>query len=182
MEEDIINKIKIENLVLPIDFGVKMDLDLINREFENSEYSPEEFPGLVYRMKDPKATFLIFSSGKVNCTGIPTLKLAKQVIALLSEKFKTIGLDVKEPKFKIKNIVASMDLGKKVDLSKILKLDNVEFEPAEFPGVIYRAKEYGIVFLTFSSGKVIISGASNVKDVKNSASHFISELKRINAI
>ena len=61
--------IKIENIVASASLNVRIPLEKMVERLEGTEYEPEQFPGLVYRVKDPKAAMLVFSSGKVVCTG-----------------------------------------------------------------------------------------------------------------
>jgi TATA-box binding protein (TBP) (component of TFIID and TFIIIB) len=46
-----------------------LDLNQITKNFVDVEYHPDQFPGLVFRLKTPKTATLIFSSGKMVCTG-----------------------------------------------------------------------------------------------------------------
>jgi len=62
-------KVKVQNIVASFDFGIEFDLERIARTFENTEYEPEVFPGLVFRMDDPAVVVLLFVSGKGVCAG-----------------------------------------------------------------------------------------------------------------
>lgn len=62
-------EIKIQNIVASGDLNLKLNLDLMSISLERALYEPEVFPGLIYRMKDPKVVFLIFASGKIVCVG-----------------------------------------------------------------------------------------------------------------
>ncbi|KXA93193.1 hypothetical protein AKJ66_02585 [candidate division MSBL1 archaeon SCGC-AAA259E22] len=57
-------QIEVQNIVASFDFGRKFDLEKIARNHRNTEYEPEVFPGLVFRMEEPKAVILLFVSGK----------------------------------------------------------------------------------------------------------------------
>jgi transcription initiation factor TFIID TATA-box-binding protein len=46
-----------------------VNLERASMTLENSLYEPEQFPGLIHRMKDPKTVILIFGSGKIVITG-----------------------------------------------------------------------------------------------------------------
>ena len=155
------DEIKIVNMVISVDFAEKIDLDKVANELENVEYQPEQFPGLVYRVKNPKSAVLIFSSGKMNCTGTKSMKDARKVIRTVIRDAKCLGFKTKKPKVTIQNIVAVGNLGKKIDLDKILQLDNTEYEPEQFPGLVLRMKEPKVAFLIFTSGKVVETGAKD---------------------
>jgi len=83
-------KIQIENIVASAQIPARLDLDKIAFELENSEYEPNQFPGLVYRMKDPKAALLLFGSGKVICTGIRKIEDVEYAMEFVFKKLKSI--------------------------------------------------------------------------------------------
>ena len=82
--------IKIENVVASATINQRIDLIEITKKFTHAEYNPKQFPGLVFRIKDPKTAILIFSSGKMVCTGGKSEKMAKiaikSVVSSLKEK------------------------------------------------------------------------------------------------
>jgi len=67
-------KVKVQNIVASVNFGRKFDLEHIASRFENTEYEPEVFPGLVFRLDDPKAVLLLFVSGKGVCAGVKSMR------------------------------------------------------------------------------------------------------------
>ena len=70
-------EIKIQNIVASANLQSTLNLEAVALELENTEYEPEQFPGLVYRLSDPKVVLLLFGSGKVVCTGAKTKSDAK---------------------------------------------------------------------------------------------------------
>jgi transcription initiation factor TFIID TATA-box-binding protein len=62
-------KIKVENIVSSGGFGMSLNLDLISLTLDRTIYEPEVFPGLIYKVEEPKVCFLLFTSGKIICTG-----------------------------------------------------------------------------------------------------------------
>jgi len=83
--------IQIENIVASAKLPSRLNLDKIAFELENSEYEPEQFPGLVYRMKDPKAAFLLFSSGKVVCTGVRKVEDIESSVKTIIKRLNSVG-------------------------------------------------------------------------------------------
>ena len=63
-------------------------------ELENAEYEPEQFPGLVFRITEPRVAFLLFSSGKIICTGAHSLEDVSRALDKFKEKLEEIGLKV----------------------------------------------------------------------------------------
>ena len=175
--------IKVENIVASVALGIRIPLETLVEHLEGTEYEPEQFPGLVYRVKDPKAATLIFSSGKIVCTGARTVDDVSIVIKKVVKILKETGIaDPKKYKPEIQNIVASAQMPSKLDLDKIaLEAENSEYEPAQFPGVVYRMKNPKATFLLFGSGKVICTGTREVEEVDHAVNSLFKKLKSINA-
>lgn len=178
------HNIKIQNVVISVDTGTRMLLDVLARHLENAEYEPESFPGLVYRIKEPKASTLIFTTGKIICSGAKSFDEAKLAISKLIKKFREIGLKVpSDPKTEIVNIVASAELGVRLDLNKIVfELGECEYEPEQFPGLVYRLDSPKVVFLIFNSGKLVCTGARSEKAVEIAVDNLRKKLKDIKAL
>ena len=120
------------------------------------------------RVTNPKAAFLIFTSGKVVCTGAKNVEDVVTVIHNVAKKIGSLGVEVVEdPQITIQNIVASADLGTKLNLNAIaigLGFENIEYEPEQFPGLVYRINSPKIVVLIFSSGKLVVTGGKSPDD------------------
>ncbi|HIK02070.1 TPA: TATA-box-binding protein [archaeon] len=173
-------KIKIENVVASAAVDAEIDLDKIAATLDNAEYEPEQFPGLVLRLVKPKAAILVFSSGKMVCTGSKEIKTVKVAIAETLKQIRKCGIKVKgEATIKIQNIVASSDLKSELNLDKIaFTLENTEFEPEQFPGLVFRVAEPKVVFLLFRSGKIVCTGAKKIVDVRRGVEKLVKELKK----
>ena len=174
-------KIRIENVVASTSLGQELDLQTIALALDGAEYEPETFPGLIYRLKEPKAATLLFRSGKVVCTGAKSLDHVKVAVAKVTKEIDKAGFKIKaEPKIEVQNIVASSDLGQEIDLNAIaitLGLDRVEYEPEQFPGLVYRIEEPKVVLLLFGSGKMVCTGAKKPQDVETAVLKITEELK-----
>ncbi|MCL4346557.1 MAG: TATA-box-binding protein, partial [Candidatus Thermoplasmatota archaeon] len=161
--------IKIENVVASTSLGEELDLQAIALALEGAEYGSEQFPGLIYRLKEPKTATLLFRSGKVVCTGAKSLEEVKLAISKVSKQIEKAGIIIKiEPKIEVQNIVASSDLGQEINLNAIaisLGLEKVEYEPEQFPGLVYRLDSPKVVVLLFGSGKLVCTGARKPSDV-----------------
>jgi transcription initiation factor TFIID TATA-box-binding protein len=176
--------IKVENIVASASLGIRVPLESIVEHVEGTEYEPEQFPGLVYRVKDPKAAMLIFSSGKIVCTGARNIADVKKAIEKVAKMIKTLDLDVpKTYKIQIENIVASAQIPARLDLDKIaFELENSEYEPNQFPGLVYRMKDPKAALLLFGSGKVICTGIRKIEDVEYAMEFVFKKLKSIDAL
>lgn len=172
----------IHNMVITVEFADNVDLDSLLNKLDGAEYEPDQFPGLIYRMKKPRVSFLVFSSGKMNCTGATNMKEAKDGIKKMLELLKKFGTKVIKPKMEVQNIVASANLGLRVDLDKIaFNLENSEYEPSQFPGLVYRINEPKVAFLVFGSGKIVCTGARNEKQIEDAIKYLTNRLKKIKA-
>ncbi|MCP1661859.1 MAG: TATA-box-binding protein [Methanocalculus sp. MSAO_Arc1] len=164
------DSLKIENIVASGVIADTIDLLAISEHIEGCELNTKRFPGAVYRITDPKMASLIFSSGKVVLTGIKNEGDLDRGLALIIQSLNGAGVETHaEPDVKITNIVCSYDMGKPINLNKVvitLQLENIEYEPEQFPGLVYRIEDPKIVALLFSSGKIILTGGKNLQDVR----------------
>jgi transcription initiation factor TFIID TATA-box-binding protein len=161
--------------------GTELDLPAIAISLEGAEYEPERFPGLIYRLKEPKTATLLFRSGKVVCTGAKSVEQVKVAIDKVIKQLEKVGIHIKnEPKIEIQNIVASSDLGQSINLNAIaitLGLERVEYEPEQFPGLVYRLDVPKVVLLLFGSGKLVCTGARKPQDVEDAVDKITVELR-----
>ncbi|MBN2101965.1 MAG: TATA-box-binding protein [Candidatus Aenigmarchaeota archaeon] len=173
--------IKIENVVAFSVLGVDISLNHVVSSIKSAEYEPEQFPGLVYRTQDPRAAALIFSSGKIVCTGTKSIELAHTAMKKVTDKLEEIGIKMpKKYPVNIENIVASSKIDAKLSLDDIaFALEDAEYEPEQFPGLVYRIQEPRVAFLLFSSGKIICTGAHKIDDIYKALDKFKIKLEEI---
>ena len=159
--------INIENVVATATLNQNIDLNSIVRIFPGVEYRPEQFPGLVYRLRKPKTTTLIFSSGKMVCTGAKSERQARKAVTKVVDELKRNGIVIlRKPEIQIQNLVASAGLGGHIDLEKsTYSLKRTMYEPEQFPGLIYRMDDPKVVILIFSTGKLVCTGAKKEAEV-----------------
>jgi len=169
--------ISIENVVASATLNQKVDLNAVVKGYPGVEYRPEQFPGLVFRLKRPKTATLIFNSGKMVCTGAKSEKEAKRAVMKVIKELKRSGIIIiSKPELKIQNIVASASLGGMIDLEKAAyTLGKTMYEPEQFPGLIYRMDSPKVVILLFASGKLVCTGAKREQDVYD-AVHKLHEI------
>ncbi len=175
--------VKVENVVVFAAFGTDISLEKISKELEAAEYSPESFPGVVYRIKDPKTAALIFSSGKIVCTGARSIELAKTAVEKVVGDLRALGLKIpRKYDIRVENIVAStqIEAKKKFALDEIaVMLENSEYEPESFPGLVFRLPEPRVAFLLFGTGKIICTGARNEDDIHTALGNFKEKLQEL---
>ena len=180
------NEIKIENIVATTSIGKDLDLEAINAQLKNSRYNKNDFPGLICHLKEPKTALLVFRSGKVVCTGTKSIEEANTAIDTLIKTLEKAGFSVnKTSEITIQNIVATSDYNVKLNLNAItlcLGFENIEYEPEQFPGLVYRIHELGVVALLFGSGKVVFTGAKDLKNIKKARVIILKELNEAGLI
>jgi transcription initiation factor TFIID TATA-box-binding protein len=159
--------VNVENVVATATLGQKIDLVAILKGFRNTEYNPKKFPGLVFRLKKPKTTTLIFSTGKMVCTGAKSEKMARSAVEKVVGELKDNGIFILgKPETVIQNMVATANVHGNVDLEAAADiLDNVMYEPEQFPGLIYRMGDPKVVILIFASGKLVCTGGKSAEMV-----------------
>ena len=173
-------EVTIQNIVASTKFAEKLDLDLIAQSLEDAEYEPEQFPGLVYRLHIPKTATLLFRSGKANCTGAKNIEDVRTTIDLIAEKLKNLDFVVfSDLEIVVQNMVATADLGGELNLNEVavaFGLENIEYEPEQFPGLVYRVKEPRVVMLLFGSGKIVCTGGRTTEDVSAAVEQLFENL------
>jgi transcription initiation factor TFIID TATA-box-binding protein len=175
--------VSLVNIVVSTSFEHDIPLEKMAALMSNAEYNPEQFPGLVFRVRDPKTSALIFSSGKVVCTGAKTMDVVKRSINSIIQSLKKIGVNITvEPKITVQNLVASGNVGLDLNLNVLaLKLRNTEYEPEQFPGLVYKLndKEIPATFLLFSNGKIVCTGLKDEKLIDKAVDKLIVNLKKV---
>jgi len=162
--------ISIENVVASATIEQRLDLKEITKKFPDVEWNPEQFPGAVFRLKNPRTATLLFRTGKMVCTGAKSEELARKAVKTVVQKLRKRKIKIKkEATVKIQNIVASINLGGRVHLEEAARsLPRSMYEPEQFPGLIYRMLDPKTVILIFSSGKLVCTGGKTEKDVYRS--------------
>lgn len=173
--------IKVVNIVVSTSLEQDIPLEKMAATLPNTEYNPEQFPGLVFRIKEPKATALIFSSGKVVLTGARSLDKVELAIKKIIKSLEKINVKVTiKPKIKIQNVVASGSVGMDLNLNTLaMKLKNTEYEPEQFPGLVYKLIDAKATFLLFSNGKVVCTGTKSEAEVHAALDMLIANLKKV---
>lgn len=161
---------KIQNVVASASLFVDVPLEKVATKLTNTEYNPEQFPGLVLRLTGINVTALVFSSGKIVVTGVKSEDLVKEAVEAIQKDLKKAGINfTKKPEMKVENMVASGNIGLTLNLTKLaFSLPTAEYEPEQFPGLVYKVPGHHITFLLFSTGRIVCTGAKNEDEIKKS--------------
>lgn len=161
--------IQIQNVVASAVFNQTFNVNAIANAFPWDTEFKGRFSGLIFRLKKPKTTVLIFKTGKIICSGGKSENEAKRVILTVVRKLRKRDINVAgKPEIQIVNIVASASLNGIIDLDRLYSEkigDKIIFEPEQFPAAIYRMQSPSVVFLIFSTGKIVCVGAKKEKEI-----------------
>lgn len=170
----------VQNVVASVSLHVDIPLEKVSATLKNTEYNPEQFPGLVLRLTNPKVSALLFSSGNIVCTGAKSPKVVKQTVQRIIKELSTIKIKVtKRPTIKVQNIVASGNLDLLLNLDHLVfNLESAEYEPEQFPGLVYKVPNSHITFLLFGTGKFVCTGAKCQTEIENAVKKLRITLKK----
>jgi transcription initiation factor TFIID TATA-box-binding protein len=164
-----IPKPELQNIVSTANLGVQnLDLRNIALNCRNSEYNPKRFAAVIIRIREPKTTALIFSSGKMVITGAKSEDQSRNAAKQYAKMIKKVtNAEIKLQEFKVQNIVGSCDVKFPISLETLSNAHQnfCTYEPELFPGLIYRMIEPKIVLLIFASGKIVLTGAKTREDI-----------------
>ncbi|MGM5483511.1 MAG: TATA-box-binding protein [Nanobdellota archaeon] len=172
---------KIVNIVVSTSLEHDIPLEKMAATLSNTEYNPEQFPGLVIRIKEPKTSALIFSSGKVVCTGAKTIEKVRESLNQIIKYLEKINIKINvEPAIKIQNVVAAGDIYRDLNLNDLaMQLENTEYEPEQFPGLVYKLIDARATFLLFSNGKIVCTGTTGENEVNSAVEMLLERLDEL---
>ena len=160
--------VRMVNCVCTFSIGLNhLDLCNVVRLIPFCEFNKRKFAAASLRLRHPRSTCLIFSSGNLVVTGCRSeseaLLASYRYCALLRQH---LGLCMRLQKFRIQNLVAAAKMPWNVDLVAIARKwqTYTSYEPEVFPGLIMRLPN--VVLLIFRSGNVVITGAQCRVDVE----------------
>eukprot|EP00912_Choanoflagellata_sp_UC4_P000032 UC4_evm2s22 len=152
--------IVLQNVVSTVNLKSKLDLKNIALHARNAEYNPKRFAAVIMRIREPRTTALVFSSGKMVVTGAKGEDQSLRAARKFARIIQKLGNNVRFSGFKIQNMVASFDV------KFAIRLEGLGYEPELFPGLIYRMAQPKVVLLIFVSGKVVMTGAKSTEQLK----------------
>lgn len=174
--------VSVENVVASASVDQRIDLNDVTKKFPDTEYHPDQFPGLVFRLKTPRTATLIFRTGKMVCTGAKSEEMAIKAVRTVVQKLRKGGIKIKKDAvIVVQNIVAAINLGGKIHLEHAARvLPRSMYEPEQFPGLIHRMLDPKTVILLFASGKLVCTGAKKEEDVYRAVHNLHTTLEEKN--
>jgi transcription initiation factor TFIID TATA-box-binding protein len=176
---------EVVNIIGVLDFRRELDLSAVADLLQSSnivsevEYSPEKNHWLQTRFKlDGEKKYVAFyRSGSSALVGCSSFEQLNNLVKLVKSAMEPVIQ--KPPLLEIKNLVFVGEINQEINLNELAiaaGLEQVEYEPEQFPGLIYRDDQSGTVFLVFSSGKIIHTGSGTVKEANQSFQHFTKRM------
>jgi len=172
--------VNIEDVTAVTDIETEIPLEKFVEENEEAEFELEHCDGVVFRMKEPRVTALVFPSGKIICTGSKSIQQAKESLDRIVERVGKLGIDVPDdPQIEIEKIVAAFKMTKPFDLKKISEsLEGSVYDPEKFPGLVYMTTDPPSEFLIRENGKIICTGSNSIKDIQASMKDLQKKLEK----
>lgn len=172
------HNITVQNISATFSISGEFDLTALADDLPNSEYEPDKQRSLIYRAPDPENTVILLpKKGRVSVAGATNKEDILTAIDHFSDELSNLGLDREISNIQVENIVATTDLNQPLNLSATaiqLGLENVEYEPEQFPGAIYRTEN--AVILIFGTGKIVITSVSTYSQVLDAHTHIKTKI------
>jgi transcription initiation factor TFIID TATA-box-binding protein len=169
--------------------GGNLECELNLSELQNhfsfsSEYEPEQHPGLYFEYPETGVTVMLFRTGEYHLTGGKSIEKLRMTTDGLSSVLSNVLPELKsdEITFDVRNLVHTADIGQELELSELaigLGLNATEYNPEQFPGLVYSNEKFGGTFLIFRSGKVVLTGCKTMSAVDSSFDYLNEQLKKL---
>lgn len=162
---------EVVNVVAAGDVGRELDVAAVAEDIDASKVksNTEEYstPTVYVREREDDPLVTIYESGSYHISGAKSVEDADRTRNWFVGELEHIGVENLDATFSVKNVVVVGDLGKSIDLNSLaiqFGLERVEYEPEQFPGLVFRPEEAEDVYLIFASGRVVIPGSPSAKD------------------
>ncbi len=166
------------------DLHQELDLQVLYEEISANEirYDPEYWPGLYIRFNDGSPAIMVFRTGKYNIAGADSIDQLKNANQMFLSVVRELGLTIGDPDFEIRNLVFLERYHNELDLDPVavkLGLENTEYEPEQFPGLLYRPPDIIGTFLIFRNGKILLTGSNSSEDSIEAFKMLFAELDNL---
>lgn len=177
-EVDVVNVVGAGKLGLEVELrALADDLDV------EAEYDPKAHTGMHIRLNNG-ALITLYRTGSYHIVGVDSEQALFDARDEFLEVVREVGLDVPsgEDPFSVRNFVTTTSIGEPVNLNALaigLGLEQVEYEPEQFPGLVYRPMEFDAVVLIFGSGKMVVTGVRSVERAERVRESVANEVERL---
>jgi transcription initiation factor TFIID TATA-box-binding protein len=155
-------EIQVENIVVSFTASSSLDLPQLSGIIPDAQYDPTEVPALILQFSTPRSMAVLASTGTVIVSGPKSMDQVEEVVNMVMDRLSVAGVELtNEPEIIMQNVTVSTDLCQKVKLRSLAKsLQNSEYQPRAFPGLVYKGDDPNTVILLFDSGKIVCNGFS----------------------
>lgn len=178
--------VEIVNVVGSGDIGVELDIAEVAADLPvpHTEYDPDNYHSLYVRLVNEGPLITLYRSGKYIISGCSSFEeLHDTNLAFLQAISEIDGIGISlETGFTVQNVVCTGELQQPVNLNALaigLELEAVEYEPEQFPGLIYRPEAFPAVLLVFANWNVVITGAADVETAEDAFGHLQTQVERL---
>ncbi|MGB9987460.1 TATA-box-binding protein [Salarchaeum japonicum] len=165
--------VKIVNVVASGALNVELDLERLAGDIGGpvARYDPDKYPGMYLRFEEDAPLITVYRTGKFIITGADSKEDSYSLRGRFLNLFSDMDV-IEEPEdewFTVQNYVCTAELGQDLNLNALaigLGLEKTEYEPEQFPGLIYHPEGAEGVVLLFATGKVVITGCRSVESAE----------------
>lgn len=173
-------ELEIVNIVATAIMHEPFDLELVSKKIEGTEFASSGAKWLKMRIKPENYYTAFYKSGKFLITGAKNLDKVNEIVQRVLSMLKKAGINAALKTVKIHNIVLmdKIELNQSLD-NLMISMDDARasYEPEQFPGIIYKDENEGINYLLFSSGKIVITGVTNIELAKKNLEEFKNKIR-----
>ena len=176
--------LNVVNMVGSGKFDVELDLRVLSGDLGDvAEYDPDDHTGMHIRLSN-EALVTLYRTGSYHIVGVESEDVLAEAREELVERLEALNIDANPDYdgFDVRNIVCTADYGRGVNLNALaigLGLENVEYEPEQFPGLVYRPESHNAVVLVFGSGKLVITGLTTLETASSVFDSACTEFDRL---
>ena len=157
---------EIVNVVAAGDVGVELDIEAVAEDIDAGVIRKQgggyRTPTLYLKETEESPLVTVYESGSYHISGAGSVEEAEQMKGWFVEALEGLGVDTSGITFSVQNVVVVGDLEQKLDLNQLIiqfGFEETEYEPEQFPGLVYRPEGLDSIFLIFASGQVVIPGS-----------------------
>lgn len=178
--------VMVENIIAYSKISNDLNIEKIAEKLPEFNYNPDKFLGLTLKLEKPDVAVLILKNGKTVFTGAKKREDIENAFERIMDKIEGIDIKLKKtPIIVIQNIVASIDLKKELNLdliSKGLLSDNIDYNPEQFPGLVYKIDENDASLLIFNNGKIVFTGFLTIEEITDAVEIIKEKLSSVGVL
>lgn len=168
------------------DLAIEVSLEELEKDLDIflTRYEPESYPALYTQFEEDSPKVSLFRTGSYHIAGASSVEEVWDTRAGFLNALDDLGIPVSEldDDFAIRNLICVANTELDLNLNALaigLGLENVEYEPEQFPGLVYRSPDIVPVLLIFASGKIVITGANDFESISSAYEHIRKELNHL---